>query len=100
METIDILKPYRCEQYDKMDKKYADKLKEYYSVVPIDIKNKFNIYTEHLMNDSMIKKKELIKAIEGFEIYNIHLNLFLCNEWCEFTDMAETCNGMSYCNII
>ena len=100
MDTIDLLKPYRCEQYSINDKKYADKLKKYYSTVPVDIKNKFNIYTEHLMNDSMINKKELIKAIEGFELYNTHLNLFIYNEWCEFTDMAESCNGTSVCNII
>ena len=99
MDTIDITKPYR-NKYNEMDKIYTDKLKKCYMYIPSDIKIKFDRYTENLMDDNLISKKELIKAIESFELYNTNLNLFLYNEWCEFTTMAEEFNSKSYCNIL
>jgi len=93
------MKPYRCEKYNNDDINYTEKIKKSYIDVSDSIKDKFDRYTENLMDDNIINKKELIKAIESFEINNVNSNLFLFEDWCIFTHIVEN-NNKSTCNIL
>ena len=82
------LKPYRSiRNYELSDKNYTDKLKKQFNELPPHLKNKFQSFTENLMDDKYISNFKLLDAIHDFKIKNSEI----CNDsycWKVFDDEA------------
>jgi len=82
------LKPYRSiRNYEPSDKDYTDKLKKQFNELSPHLKNKFQSFTENLMDDEYISNFKLLDAIRDFKIKNSEI----CNDsycWKVFDDEA------------
>jgi hypothetical protein len=66
--NLEINKIYRKTSYDAFDSKYAKKLSEiYHNCHNQKTINKFNIFSENLMNESYIDRFCLLDAIEEYQ---------------------------------
>ena len=59
-----------------------------YCSLPIKIIDTFDMHTEYLMNDIIVSRKELIKAIESYELEYYNLPQLLHDNWINFRDKA------------
>ena len=91
--------PFRCENYTDNDKMYATEIRKHYILLPQTIQSSFNSYTSNLMNEIYINRSELIKAIDMYELMNIHKYLFPPDEWIIFSNIVYKCNYKWSCII-
>lgn len=82
------VKPYRCEYYTDIDIEYANIVRTLYRSLPRKIIMSFDNYTENLMDENAINRKELLKAIEDYELYNGDYFLYTLIDWINFTNKA------------
>jgi hypothetical protein len=80
---IILNKKYRSKYYNAFDSNYAKKLSEiYYSCHNQETINKFNIFSENLMNEPSIDRNCLLDAIEEYQetrYDNFQLNVRFIN---------------------
>ena len=62
------IKPYRSINTSKYDKKYTTKVKNTFFWVSVDLRNKFQEFTEKLMDEEYIDEDNLIQAIKDFQL--------------------------------
>ena len=75
-------KPYHSTNLDECDKMYATKLKEKFLNLSNTFQEKFQKFTENLMNENYINRYMLLDAIRDFELkYKIN-DIF----WTSFSD--------------
>ena len=73
---------------EKHNKKYTLKLKETYnSNITGDLKKKFDLFTNNIMNDSIINDYTLWYFAVNFQKQNRDMGLCRNAEWLRFTDM-------------
>lgn len=87
--SIENSKPYRASNYDNYDILYAKHVRRMYQYVETDIKEEFNTFTEHLIDDNAISRHQLLDAIDTFKYkYKLLKNTDNYSNWMRFTDEA------------
>ena len=85
-ETKIKLKSYRITNYDEYDKEYATRMKYMYQNIETGIKDKFDIFTEKLIDDDYISRNSLLDAIRDFTKKNDDIENYI--SWVNFTNEA------------
>jgi hypothetical protein len=68
LPTMAVHKKYRARAYEFTDTLYAKQLANiYYSSHNIETKEQFNIFTEYLMDESVISRNALLDAIDDYQ---------------------------------
>ena len=94
-ETKIKLKSYRITNYDEYDKEYATCMKNIYNYVNPDIKDKFDIFTENLIDDDYISRNSLLDAIRDFTKKNDDIQKYI--SWVNFTNEAYNYRPYNCC---
>jgi hypothetical protein len=84
-------KPFRGINFDKYDILYAAHMKTMYNYVESDIKEQFNTFTEHLIDEYAICRNKLLDAIDAFKYKYNNTDNDTDNDnrnWIRFTDAA------------
>ena len=90
VETTPVLKPFRSNVYDNYDLLYANHMQYLYTYVELNIKNKFDIFTENLVYEKYINRNQLLNAIDNFK-YKFVFTIKNKDEylgWTKFSDEA------------
>ena len=90
--------PFRTDVYESSDADYTIRMKELYKIVPLNIQNKFDNYTKNLMECDIISQKELLKAIDGFELYYYNIPFYNDVTWNDF--LTHAYSRYSHCIIL
>jgi hypothetical protein len=99
--NVQLLKKYRCTNYDQFDVLYARHLKFIYINVEDDIKTDFDKFTENLLDEKEISRFKLLDAIDNFG-YKFMLNKqnkYEYSGWSRFTDEAFNYRPHQPCTI-
>lgn len=94
------LKKYRDAVYDIHDSTYATELKKSFSYIENDLKIKFMLFTDNLMDEKQINRFSLLKAIDDFDKNEKNISEINNHEWMRFTDMAFNCRPYQPCSVM